>query len=530
MSHTGPSPAALEHAVTAPDSGSDPHATFGDAGPTDPPAPWEQRAIRWFAPAVIAYFAANQVIRVLISDSLKTDEAEQILFLGRIGWEAWGFGSQPALFTWIFAALHGLGLPALVALSLIKVVLLSAIVLAGAAAVRIMTGDRRLALYAGVATLFVPQYLWESQRDLIHSPFATAATAFFLLGLAWLLQGPSALRFLLVGVAFGVGVMAKYNFLIPGIALLAALLWEPRGRAVLVQPRGLLAVVGAAPLLGGLLIWTATNFATASSRLGGSDPLSLAGALDGVLGTASAAGQFVGPLGLLILGALLVPAARRALIGPGPHAALTLLRRATLLALVIAVVGAALFGLTGLKDRWMQPLLYPGVLLVGVAIGVGCSARWRRGVLAIAAVLALVAAGILVARPLYGPAAGAPVSMNWPYPALVAEMPPRARSADLVIADTTELAGNILHVTGIRRAMTPKFPLVPQAGEVAVIVWQADDDGRMPAPLADLVSNLGVAPPRIAAAQTTVAAPWLYGGRGDGQATLTVAVVDLPAP
>ena len=68
------------------------------------------------------YFAVQVAVRVFISPSLGKDEAEQVLLAQE--W-AWGYGSQPPLYTWMAILLFRVFGEGVLALALLKNLLLA---------------------------------------------------------------------------------------------------------------------------------------------------------------------------------------------------------------------------------------------------------------------------------------------------------------------------------------------------------------------------------------------------------------------
>src|SRR5262245_13051750 len=98
-----------------------------------PPQVWSQTAfsppaspgvVRWLFILLGIYFGLQIVTRSLVSNSLRMDEAEQLLLIQE--W-SWGYGSQPPLYTWMQKILiSAFGINVL-ALSLLKNALLLSI-------------------------------------------------------------------------------------------------------------------------------------------------------------------------------------------------------------------------------------------------------------------------------------------------------------------------------------------------------------------------------------------------------------------
>src|SRR5262249_8997649 len=89
---------------------------------------------------------------------------------------------------------------------------------------------------------FIPQIAWDSQRDLTHSVLASTLTmatlfAFFRLG-----ARRTTLAYVAFGLCAGLGMLAKFNYLLFFFGLLLAALSLRQFRAVVLDRKMLLAV------------------------------------------------------------------------------------------------------------------------------------------------------------------------------------------------------------------------------------------------------------------------------------------------
>src|SRR5512145_2185867 len=106
-----------------------------------PSAEGDDRALRSrVLLATVAYFLLHVVIRVLVSGSTELDEAEQVLLTQHL---AWGYGSQPPLYTWLQSALFHLFGPGVFPLALLKNALLLSLYIFTFLTTREMTGEDR---------------------------------------------------------------------------------------------------------------------------------------------------------------------------------------------------------------------------------------------------------------------------------------------------------------------------------------------------------------------------------------------------
>jgi len=121
-----------------------------------------------------AYFSLHILLRVLVSDSLDYDEAEQALLSQ---WLLPGYTEQPPLYTWVQYFLFELFGKSVFAVSLLKNGLLFLTYLFVYLSGEKLLKDTRAAILATSSLLLIPQIAWESQRDMTHTTLVVFAAA-----------------------------------------------------------------------------------------------------------------------------------------------------------------------------------------------------------------------------------------------------------------------------------------------------------------------------------------------------------------
>lgn len=324
------------------------------------------RLLPWTHPLMwcLLWMVAHVVARVAVSPALELDEAEQALWSQKL---AWGYGSQPPLYTWLQAGWFALLGPGVLGLSSLKFMLLGlTLVLVWRTARSLM--PERAALWAAASLLLLPNLGWESLRDLTHSVLMTCLVAATWWALLQQLREPRTAGFVLLGLLLGLGMLSKYSFALFAVALGGALLSLPEGRALL-RARGawLLPMVALLVVLPHG-IWLKEHWQVASAST--VDKLQSTGdahpVARGLLSIVEAV------LSNLLLFVLLVMAAFRSgwwrAVPPpaasSPEAAPALpdwvlpLFTRYLALLMLALTGlVVLGGVTHIKSRWLYPLL-----------------------------------------------------------------------------------------------------------------------------------------------------------------------------
>lgn len=422
--------------------------------PSDPTA--DRRATQALAWALAAYFGAHLLSRVLVSDALELDEAEQVLWAQQF---AWGYGAQPPLYTWLQAGVFELFGLSVASLALLKnALLMSTYGFSFLAARRLLPAP--MAALAAASMLLIPQIGWESQRDLTHSVICTTMAAASLWLVVELLHRRRPWVYVALGVAAGLGTLGKYSYAGFAVVLLAALAWWRPSRAVVLSPWMAVTVALAVAVVAPHGVWLLQHLQEATQGTlqkmdDGAAPTYAAGVASGLRSLVVAVVGFLTPLWLVMA----VLHGRRAWQQRArPRAPVCALfgRYLVLLAAMFALMvlgGAA----TQFKDRWMQPYLFfaPMMFLVWVAPADGAWPRQAALRRVIAAMAVLVLLG-LSARVAVNGWRDRPDELNAPAGALAAALRQAGHDGRRVVTDDRVLGGLLrLHlktpVTVVRR-------------------------------------------------------------------------------
>lgn len=470
--------------------------------------------------AVAGYFLLCIILRVSVSSSLEIDEAEQA-FLSQF--LALGYGPQPPFYNWLQYGLAELIGPSLATMTILKNGLLFLCCLFYGLAARLVLADRRLPPIAMLGVLTLPPVFLLAQRDLSHTIAALFAVSLFLYGLLRTLKRPSLFSYLLTGVAVGIGLMAKYNFVLVPVAAIVAVLPERELRARILDWRILPAIAIATLIVLPHAYWMLQNFGFAS---GGTLNEMREREAEGLLLQA-----FYGvySLGSAIIGGSLVPLLVFGLVFRGKLRAIwqaesqwsRIIGRMLalcLIAVLLVVLGVAA---THVREKWLVLflVLIPLYLCLKIeAANIDLTDSLRRFFLLVC-VIALGALVMVSARAVVRPWFGDYSRLNIPYAAF-AEAVAQAEGGQpaLILANDKQIAGN-LRTQFSRAQVTMPRPSnalpVDMSRRPLLLVWH--DDAQPEAPVPDLLRNalseLGV--PGAAAAPRHLALPYLYGTGSD---------------
>lgn len=189
------------------------------------------------AACLALYFLVSLGLRLALPDALTLDEAEQSLFS-----QYWlfGYGPQPPFFNWVqklFVDAMGLSL---LSLALPKFAMLFLCYLFFGMAAREIDRQPSFIAAAMLSLILLPQVSYMPQQDLTHTVALLMATALFFYGICRTLNRPDWLGYAVTGIAIGIGILSKYNFVLLPAATLIAILCEKQWRGRLFDPRILL--------------------------------------------------------------------------------------------------------------------------------------------------------------------------------------------------------------------------------------------------------------------------------------------------
>ncbi len=221
---------------------------------------WNARVLfspRGFHMCVAAYLITLFVIRAYLFPGASEDDAEQLFFTQAL---AWGYKpKQPPLYTWLVLAsqqIFGVGIPAV---SAVKFSALFAMYAFLYRAAYLVLAEERLAVLSAISALAIYSVGWESVMNYSNTVLLAAlcaATLYWVLRLARrnTIAGQAAL-----GLAVGLGLLSKYNYLLFLVPMGAACIAHPEIRARLFSAKGLVALAVAGAVAGPHFYWALTD-------------------------------------------------------------------------------------------------------------------------------------------------------------------------------------------------------------------------------------------------------------------------------
>ncbi|MEP6663402.1 MAG: glycosyltransferase family 39 protein [Verrucomicrobiota bacterium] len=417
------------------------------------------------------YFVLHVVIRILISGTVDLDESEQMVLTQKF---AWGYGSQPPLYTWLQIVFFHIFGVSIFALALLKNLLLFGIYSFTFLTARAVTRSNLGGVIAAICLLFIPQIVWESQRDLTHSVLAglvTAATLFFFLRL----QRNRWSDYIILGLCFGLGILSKYNVAAVWFGLILSALTLPKFRPAILHPKMLLAcAVGFATVFPHLR-WAMTHpealFSTANKFQQETASAFFSIVARGTGNMLVAILFHIGPL-LVILSLVFWKKLRVQPLFSSDAAKLLWRQYAFIIAgLFLAIL---ILRVTGFKDRWFEPVFVTLPVLVVSLLPVELLRRKFRLISLLGSVVVVVVLLLIPGRIVFGEKLPRVLLLNAPFANLAHDLDMAIPSGSLILAENKWLAGNLRLQLPHRNVVTPKLARLFDAREQhCVLVWDA---------------------------------------------------------
>jgi 4-amino-4-deoxy-L-arabinose transferase-like glycosyltransferase len=428
-----------------------------------------------------AYFAVNVLLRLLGPASLELDEGQQLFYAQ---WLAVGYDSQAPLYNWLqYWVVQLLG-DTMLALALLKNLMLFLSYLLFGLAAQLIIRDRALAVVATLGLITMPQVGYEAQRDLTHTVALLFASCMFFYFFVRALQRPTTLNYVLAGVAVGIGILSKYNFVLLPVASILALLPDRKLRERLFDVRVLLVVAVAAVIVAPHALWFLDHIDQATGRT----VTKLTRDADGARLHQIGMGLFslveavvtVSVLTVLLFAAAFGRAFFRSFRAENQWT--RLIERIFLASILLLVLVIVIGGATYVRHRWISPLffllpIYLAAKLDASGESLAHTGKRTYGIIVLAVMVFIPA--LLYSRPLIRGATGEYGKQNVPYgPAVVEILASNPDRPSVILTGDHQLAGNLrLHASGIPVALpgyeAMERPFLFDATHPVLAVWRS---------------------------------------------------------
>ena len=431
------------------------------------------------------YFALHVVLRSLVSDSMQTDEAEQVLVTQV--W-LWGYGSQPPLYTWLQIPLFVVFGVNLFALALLKNCLLFCIYLFTYLTGREIFRETRHALLAAFSLLSIVLFAWESQRDQTHLVLATAVATATLYVAVRLTKSRATGWYCLLGLLAGLGVLSKYNYAAMVVSLLLAAISLPAIRPIILARKMLLTLACFVLVIAPHAYWAVTNpellFSQSNKFKIPESGSFLVASLEGTALLVKRIFEYT--IGPLVLFAFIGIRASRVAEVSADRVLVSWILRMMITGLILCFIAVFVFHVTALRARWLQPLL---ISLPLVLVGWTQPRLDQKGINFVFSLAVMMM--LLVPITLYGRVRAAAwfgriTHLNTPYRAFAEQIRSAGFTRGLIIAEGHQLGGNLrlqFPDSIVAAPQNIKIPMPSTNYMPTLIVWQPIGKLQMPGPL-----------------------------------------------
>ncbi len=414
----------------------------------------EGRSAAWAVMlGALFYVLAHALVRLVFSDVIAVDWVGETVYAQTIGLGQ--TPKYPPLPAWCLWLVHQVTGPGALSTLIVKYAALWAAVVAYFFAARRVLAHDGWAVLATLSLLLIFQVAWNAHEGVTHTIFLILAAPLTLLMLLRISADRRALDYALLGGVIAIGALAKQAYFAGLLALLLAMLLQPRYRAALLDWRIVLTGVVAVALAGPHYIWALTSgfdfggAASATLARPGLDGMAQQIA-SGLVSSIRAPLLFLSPLLPVLI--LVMPRAFvwSNLVHPGAHGQVggdpvRLVRDSVLFAVAIMVVPVLVAGVAHYGERWMHPLmLLAPIYLVAMLRAAQPSAARLKVLLGIIFVVSAVALGWRLAGFAYpSPVTCGKCRLEVPYGDLADGVRELGFTGGTILAGDEHIAGNM---------------------------------------------------------------------------------------
>jgi len=438
---------------------------------------------------LFCYFSLHIVLRVVVSDSLDYDEAEQAL-LGQ--WLLAGYTEQPPLYTWVQHFLFELFGKNVFAVSLWKNLLLFLTYVCVFFGAREILKCPRKAILATCSLLLIPQICWESQRDMTHTTLVVFAAAATLLQTMRCVKNQHLINYCILGLLLSIGILAKVNFALFTSILFLTLALFPEGRKVIFSKKMLVTLMIIIALTGSYFLWMANNQDIVFSATHKFKQATTNAYLKGTGSLIANSFLFLTPLWLVYL--LIFPKGfgKSQIQDPDFHNRFIRNYILTLFLVLLAVV--LLFKVTYVKDRWLQPLLFAApIFFFSRMDSAGISARQFKFFLRTVAVAAIGVFMAFTIRTVGASYIHKFCRLNYPFSVMAENIRESGFTGGIILSDNRFIAGNMHFQFPGSTAIIPEYRFEDiihgSDHSSAIVLWKADYAQVIPEKLATFIEK-----------------------------------------
>lgn len=304
---------------------------------------------------IAIYSIVNMLIRLTESAVLAHDDAKINVLLQSF---QWGYlPDNPPLFEWLLYLVQYIAGPTLLSFLLLKYVLLLITIILTWKIIFRLTKSKEFSAFSVLSLLAVYQIGWNYHEAFTHSLVLICAIVFFLWAVTCVIARDDLSSYGLLGIAMGLGMLSKYNFIAAVLVIFTGLFVDKKTRQYVFTPKILVCLSVAILLFLPHLMWVVEHrhdFADPIAvRFDSSDPY-LQRLLEGFPQVLWACVSFFLPL-LVVIGLLSPRIFHNAVNNSGTWVLRLMLPGCVLLFSFVIVLGVAFF-----PERYAIAFLLPG--------------------------------------------------------------------------------------------------------------------------------------------------------------------------
>ena len=422
---------------------------------------------------IVGYFVLQIIIRLLTTNIAVLDESEQIMLSQYF---SLGYNEQPPLYTWIQMGIFKLTGISVFGLSLLKNTLLCLTYVFIYKLGVLLIEDKLKASLSAVSLFLLPQMVWDAQVDQTHTVFLTTATAITVYLFFYIVKKEASwLYFLFFGISSGIGLLAKYNFVLVLIALGGVALYLPAYRKAFYKKALLLSMLVAFCMVLPHFLWFISHLDVATNRTvermnAGHTTNALVNFAKGSSDLIFSIIAFLSPFWLFFIlffrkeFTLKLNTQARALIAYG------------VIIFTLLFVMVAVSGTTHIKERWLQPYLVIVPLFLFSQV-VNIDIKLSRRFIILSLIAPIIVASVVLVRPWLIDVRGKPTRASYPFEqvtyAMKEQLPHIERN--LIYAEDKYIGGNLKLFFPEATVITPSLPNQPyELSKNIILFWETE--------------------------------------------------------
>ena len=421
---------------------------------------------------IFSYFILQIIIRLFTTNIAVLDESEQIMLTQYF---AFGYNEQPPLYTWLQMGLFKILGTSILGLAVLKNGLLFLTYLFVYKLGFLLMDSRLKASLSAISLMLIPQFVWDAQVDQTHTVLLTTATSIAVYYFYKITKEEVAWSdFIIFGVAIGVGLNAKYNFVLVVITLILISLLIKEFRSRFYEKRLILAISVALVMVLPHFIWFISHLDIATGRtIGrmsvGETQSAIFNVFKGSFSLILSTIAFLTPFWLVFIALF------------RKEFSISWERYSKSLLLYIGIIFTFLFliillgGITHVKARWLQPYLYLVPVFLFLHVNIFKINKKVNTYIYLSITASIVVALVVLIRPFSIDLRGKPTRAAYPFEELSKQIKTKIHNREdtLLYAEDKYIGGNLKLFLPDLLVITPSLSNQPYAlKDNVVLVWK----------------------------------------------------------